>query len=108
MQTGYQITFFTQQERVHKQQPVAQWLMATARQMGLRGATLTGGIEGFGHDGLDHCITLFDVSAQPVQVILVVTEPQADQLFALLAAERIEVFYTKTAVSFGVSGDSSR
>lgn len=107
MQTGYQITFFTQQERVHKQQPLAQWLMATARQMGLRGATLTAGIEGFGHDGLDHCVTLFDVSAQPIQVIVVVTELQAKQLFALLAAENIEVFFTKTAVSFGVSGDST-
>lgn len=108
MQTGYQIIFFTQQDRIHKQQPLTQWLMSTARHMALRGATLTSGIEGFGHDGIDHSITLFDASAQPVQVILVVTEPQADQLFALLAAEKIEVFYTKTAVSFGVSGDSCR
>ncbi len=107
MQTGYQIIFFTQQERVHKQQPLAQWLLNTAQQMGLRGATLTGAIEGFGHDGQAHSITLFDMSSQPVQVVIVVTEAQADQLFALLEAEDIAVFYTRTAVSFGVSGKSS-
>ncbi|WP_029684909.1 DUF190 domain-containing protein [Tatumella saanichensis] len=103
MQTGYQITFFTQQDRVHKQQSLAQWLLATARQLGLRGATLNGSIGGFGHDGCEHSITMFDDSDQPVQVVVVVTEEQARQLFALLNHEQVSVFYTRTEVSFGLS-----
>lgn len=40
---GYQLTFFTQQERTHQQQPLARWRVEQARQLGLRGATLQGG-----------------------------------------------------------------
>lgn len=103
MQTGYQITFFTQQDRVHKQQPLAQWLLESARTLGLRGATLNGSIGGFGHDGCEHSITLFDVSDQPVQVVVVVTEEEARQLFTLLNNENVSVFYTRSEVSFGLS-----
>jgi len=47
---GYQITFFTQQDRLHCGQPVGEWLVLLAREMGLRGATLLAADEGFGHD----------------------------------------------------------
>lgn len=47
---GYQITFFTQQDRQHAGKPLADWLMHLAAEMGLRGATLIPGSEGMGHD----------------------------------------------------------
>lgn len=45
MQQGYQITFYTQQDRMHGSRPLAQWLIEEARQYGIRGATLTGALE---------------------------------------------------------------
>lgn len=37
---GYQVTFFTQQDRHHAHKPVSEWLMLTARELGIRGATI--------------------------------------------------------------------
>lgn len=36
---GFQITFFTQQDRRHHHKPMAEWLMLAARDLGIRGAT---------------------------------------------------------------------
>lgn len=90
---GYQITFFTQQDRVHDRQPLAQWLIEQARQHGLRGATLNGSIQGLGHDGTMHAINLFDLSDQPVQVTLVVSEKEADRFLQYLRDEAVQLFY---------------
>ncbi|HGM4809404.1 TPA: DUF190 domain-containing protein [Pseudomonas aeruginosa] len=75
---GYQITFFTQQDRLIGKSPAGQWLIEEARRLGLRGATLSGAVEGLGHDGVIHAINLFDLSDQPVQVTVVVTEAEAE------------------------------
>ena len=37
---GYQLTFFTQQDRKHHTLPVAHWLLEEARALGISGATL--------------------------------------------------------------------
>ena len=51
---GYQLTFFTQQDRMHGHVPLAQWLLAEAKQLGIRGATLSSGaLQGLGHDGMN-------------------------------------------------------
>lgn len=55
---GYQIMFFTQQDRRHHGKPLADWLVHLAQDMGLRGATLTAGSEGFGRHGRLHSAPL--------------------------------------------------
>ena len=47
---GFQLTFFTQQDRNHKGRPLAKWLLEEARDIGIGGATLIPATEGFGHD----------------------------------------------------------
>jgi len=104
---GHQITFFTQQDRMQGQQPLAQWLVDEARRLGLRGATLNGAIEGLGHDGAIHTINMFDLSDQPVQVTLVVTHEEERRLFAHLLERRVSLFYVKVPAQFGTLGDVS-
>ena len=62
--TGYQLTFYTQQDRTHGHQPITQWLLELASQVGILGATVVGGIQGIGHDGRTHTVNLFDLSEQ--------------------------------------------
>lgn len=102
---GFQLTFYTQQDRMYGQQPLAQWLLAEARRLGLRGATLSGAIEGLGHDHQVHSVNLFDLSEQPVQVTLVVSPVEAEQLLTHLAQAKVRVFYTKAPVTFGTIGE---
>lgn len=47
---GFKLTFFTQQDRSVHGQSVAVWLIEQAKNIGIRGATLTAATEGFGHD----------------------------------------------------------
>ncbi len=102
---GYQIVFFTQQDRLHGQLPLAQWLVEEARRLGIRGATVTGCLQGLGHDGAVHAITMFDLSDQPLQVTLVVSEAELQRLSERLAQERVQVFYMKVPVEFGTLGE---
>lgn len=104
MKSGYQVTFFTQQDRTHKQTPLAQWLVQKAAELGLPGATLNGAIEGLGHDGRVHSISMYDFAEQPVQIVMILSHDEYQRLFALLEKEQVRIFYTRTAVEYGTLG----
>ena len=101
---GYQITFFTQQDRRHQGRLLADWLVQLAQEMGLRGATLLAAGEGFGRHGRLHSAHFFELADQPVEVLMAVTEEESARLFARLEQEGVQLFYVKTAVEFGVLG----
>ncbi|MFO1316792.1 MAG: DUF190 domain-containing protein [Burkholderiales bacterium] len=101
---GYQITFFTQQDRRHRGHVLAHWLVEQARKLGIHGATMFGGSEGFGHRGRIHSAHFFDLADQPVEIVMAVTFDEADRLFALLREERVQIVYVKTRVEFGILG----
>lgn len=104
---GYQITFFTQQDRIHDYVPLAQWLVDEAKKLGIRGATLSGAIQGLGHDGITYQINLFDLSDQPVQVTLVVNAEEAERLLNHLTQKLMQdVFYVLMPVEFGTIGNN--
>lgn len=102
---GYQITFFTQQDRRHHGQSLAEWLVRLAGEMGLRGATLIPASEGIGQHGRVHSAHFFELADQPLAVVMAVTAEEADRLFARLRTEGVALFYVKTPVEFGVIGD---
>ena len=101
---GYQITFFTQQNQRHAGKPLGDWLVHLAREMGLRGATLLPGGEGFGHRGRIHSVHFFELADQPLEVVMALTEEETERLFARLDAEGVHLFYVKAAVEFGTLG----
>jgi PII-like signaling protein len=105
---GYQITFFTQQDRKHKSRALGEWLIQLAKELGLRGATLVNATEGFGHSGKIHSAHFFELADQPQAVIMTATEEQAATLFARLGIEEAGLFYVKAAVEFGVVGGEDR
>ncbi|MBP7917894.1 MAG: DUF190 domain-containing protein [Rhodocyclaceae bacterium] len=103
--TGYQINFYTLQNRSYQNQPVAEWLLEKAQLMGIRGATVIHANESFGSDRHIHATRFFEQAEQPVLVIMVVTEQEAQSLFDLIQSTDIKLFYTKTPVEFGVIGE---
>src|SRR5574343_224887 len=102
---GYQINFYTLQNRKHQDQPIAEWLLEKAQIMGIRGATVIHADESFGSDRQIHATRFFEQSEQPVMVIMVVSELEAQHLFDLIKSTAIKLFYTKTPVEFGVVGE---
>lgn len=105
--TGFQITFFTQEDRKHKDKPLGEWLMHLAREMGLRGATLLKASTGVGHDGRFHSANFFELADQPLQVIMAVDKNESERLFERLTAEGVILFYVKTPIEFGTLGGDS-
>jgi PII-like signaling protein len=101
---GFQITFFTEQDRRHDHKPLAEWLLLAARDLGLRGATVVPASEGFGHRHRIHSAHFFELADQPVEIVMAVTEEEAARLFAFLEREGVSLFYVKTPVEFGTIG----
>ena len=101
---GIQITFFTQQNRRHGGKPLHQWLVDVSQSLGIVGATSARGVEGYGRSGKVHSAHFFDFTDQPIEVIMAMTEEQAETLLARLDEEHANVFYVKTPVECGKVG----
>ncbi|MBK7365455.1 MAG: DUF190 domain-containing protein [Nitrosomonas sp.] len=102
---GYQLTFFTQQDREHDHLPLGEWLVQEARKLGIGGATLIIATEGFGRDRKLHSAHFFELTDQPIKVTMAVNEREAECMFAHLKDEGINIFYVKTPIEFGMSGE---
>lgn len=101
---GYQVTFFTEQDRRHRREPLGEWLLDLARKLGAAGGTLVGGAEGFGHDGRFHSAHFFELADQPLAVTVAVDEAACQRLMDALAAEDIDLAYVKVPVEYGRVG----
>jgi len=107
LQQGYQVTFFTRQDCSLGNQPLGQWLLELARELGLKGATVSGGLEGVGHDGKVHMVNLYDLSEQPLKIVMVMSESEYHRLFQRLEQEPVALFCTVTEVAYGLVGGRS-
>nr|WP_277952900.1 DUF190 domain-containing protein [Pseudomonas sp. TH03] len=101
------VIFFTQQNRRHHGKMLGEWVVDLAKELGLRGATLTTGIEGFGHTGRLHSSHLFELADQPMEIRLAITEEESVRLFLRLEAEDISLFYIKAPIEFGTVGQKA-
>jgi PII-like signaling protein len=100
---GYQVTFFTEQNRRHGHQQLSEWLLQLTQSLGLRGATLTAAQEGIGSKHHLHSAHFIELADQPVEVTMVVSEDESKRLFDRLAMEPgLHIFYTKIPAEFGV------
>ncbi|GAB4211340.1 MAG: DUF190 domain-containing protein [Rhodoferax sp.] len=104
---AFQLTFFTQQNRTHHGLPVADWLLKTARHLGLPGGTVFAGTEGYGHDRRLHTAHFFDLSDQPVEITFELSAEETERLFAFLSLEPIALVYTKQQVEYGTVGGAA-
>jgi len=101
---GFQVTFFTQENHRHGHKPMHRWLMEVAKSLDIKGMTTTVGVEGVGRDGRLHSAHFIELSDQPVEVTMAITESQCAALFELLETNQANIFYVKTPVDFGVVG----
>ncbi|SDF97119.1 DUF190 domain-containing protein [Desulfovibrio legallii] len=103
---GYQIVFFTQQERSHGALSVAEWLLATARALGIKGATVSAAQGGYGRDGAYRTTRFFETGEQPVEVTMAVSPEHCRLLFERIRAEKMQIFYVKIPAEFGLTGEA--
>lgn len=102
---GYQLTFFTQQDRKHGHQLLSEWLIEEARRLEIGGATMIAAAEGFGRDRKLRATHFFELANQPVEVTMAVSEQESKRLFRRLREEGISIFYIKTPIEYGMTDD---
>lgn len=103
---GFQLTFFTEQNRRHHHTPIGEWLLKFARDHGAAGGTLLSGAEGFDHAGRIHSVHFFELADQPLAITVSVDEAAYPQLMDALAQEDISLTFVKVPVEFGRVGKS--
>lgn len=102
---GFQITFYTQQDRRHQGKHVADWLVALADELQLRGVTVIPASESIGKHHRVHSAHFFELSDQPVTIVFAVTDEEASRLFKRLRAEKLHLFYVKSSIEFGMTDE---
>ena len=105
---GYQISFFTVQGHRHKGKPIGDWLVHIAKEMGLGGATLITGAEGFGHHRRMHSAHFIELTDQPLEVVMILSVEESDRLFERLNLEGVHLFYAKTPTEFGTTAAAQK
>ena len=68
---GYEVTFFTHEDRLHGMAQISEWLLLTARDLGLRGATIVTGSEGYGHNRHIHSARFFELADNPQEIVMI-------------------------------------
>lgn len=101
---GYQLTFFTVQNRKHGHKPLCEWLMQEAKSLG-GGATLIAATEGFGRGHKMHSAGFVDLADQPIKIEMILSEDEAERLFSRLREECVDIFYTKLPIEFGLTNE---
>jgi PII-like signaling protein len=105
---GYQLTFYTGQNRRRGHQTVCEWLLHEAKQLGIHGATVITCAEGTGHAGAHHAAHMLSLSDQPGQIILAGTVEEAERMLDLVKSGHVHVFYTRSPIEFGLVGVDER
>ena len=101
---GYQLTFFTAQDKRVDGKPIGEWLLQFAQQHGAVGGTLVGGGEGFDHLGQFHSAHFFEIADQPLAVTVSVDDKACEALMNALETQALDLTYVKVPVEFGRVG----
>lgn len=97
----YQITFYTTLGRALQGTHVKDWLIGAARELGIPGATVFAGLEGYGHDRRLHSAHFFEVADEPIMVVMIMSAAHKDLLMARLAEAQADIFHVVQEVEMG-------
>ncbi len=100
---GAFLRFYVHEAHRHHGLLVWEWLLKKAASLGIRGGSAFRAAAGFGRHHVLHEQTFFELAGSvAMEVEFIVTDQEAQQLVKLLHAEKIRLFYTRTAAHFGV------
>jgi PII-like signaling protein len=101
--TGTFLKFYVQEHRRHHGILLYEWLLERARKMGIHGGTALRTIAGFGRHGVMHEQHFFELAGDvPIEVEFVVSDAEAESLLNLVKQEKIQVFYMRMPVEYGL------
>jgi PII-like signaling protein len=109
MQDCVYLKFFVVESQRHAGQPVYQWLLQQASQLGLPGGSAFRAIAGFGRHHKLHEAHFYELAGElPMEVVFVADREQAAQLIATASAAGLSLFHYMMPAQSGVTGVSGQ
>jgi uncharacterized protein len=100
---GSLLRFYVHEGHRHQRRLVWEWLLEKANELGIRGGSAFRAMAGFGRHHVLHESHFFELAGTlTVEVEFIVTEEEAERLFALLRHEKVRLFYARIPALFGV------
>jgi uncharacterized protein len=100
---GSLLRFYVHEGQRHQHRLVWEWLLEQANALGIRGGSAFRAMAGFGRHHVLHENHFFELAGTlTVEVEFLVTDEEADRLFALLESRRVRLFYARVPAQFGV------
>ena len=104
---GTYLRFYMHENRKHHHLLMYEWLLEQAKKLGIHGGSAFRAIAGYGRHGVLHEQHFYELAGDlTVEVEFMIAEVDARKLLDLVRAEKIHIFYAKTAAEFGMlNGD---
>lgn len=100
---GIFLKFYVNEHSEHHGILLFEWLLERAKKSGIHGGTAMRAIAGFGRHGRLHEETFIELAADlPVEVGFVLGKDETERFLTLLREEKLELFYVKSPVEYGV------
>jgi PII-like signaling protein len=100
---GFQLTFYTHENRQHKGILLYEWLLERAKKFAVPGGSVFQASAGFGRHGIIHEEHFFELAANvPVIVTFILDEEKCADFIQLVEQENLSIFFTKIPLEYGV------
>lgn len=101
--TGSYLRFYMHENRKHHHILLHEWLLETAKKLGIEGGSAFRAFAGYGRHGVLHEQHFFELAGDlTVEVEFLLLDAQAEALLAKLRAEGVRVVYARTPAQFGM------
>ena len=99
-----QLTFYVPEKQLHAGEPLYEWLLEEARELGILGGSVFRAIAGFGRYGRLHEETFFELAGElAVKVEFVLDDKLAEQMLQRVRAQGLNIiFYVRHPVQSGI------
>ena len=106
MTQGVLLRIFVLQTERHHGVLLYEWLLRSAREMGITGGAAFREVAGYGHHDRLHEQFFSELAGDlPVEVVFAMTQSDSEQFLDLLARERLSLFYIRSPCEFGRVGE---
>ena len=101
---GTYLKFYVHENRNHHHTLVYEWLLEQAKKLGIHGGSAFKAIAGYGRHGVLHEDHFFELAGDlPVEVVFMVSDEEAEQIFNLIKDEGLTLFYIRLPAEYGVT-----
>jgi len=103
---GTYLRFYMHENRRHHGVLLYEWLLETAKKVGIHGGSAFRAIAGFGRHGVLHEQHFFELAGDlTVEVEFLLSDAQAEMLLDVLRREGVQIFYARVPAEFGLIGE---